>query len=232
MADYRCLLLKSKEMTEIEKEFLAALPWTLDNIDSSDSSGSNIELVEEKNSWYGILVELGVDNFIDKEKSSKILSDLKNNAASSSIDYKFPENIDEYIISMNNTSNTIDELALNYILKKTKFHTAAGLLRSIMDTKSDLIKLNKYNAVRKTLWKLLAENYARAKENAGNINLITNEDVEHSENVDVLKSFLEEQKSKLSAIEETKTHYIKLLNDLYFYMENIQKIYDRINVCN
>lgn len=228
------MLLKSKEMTELEKEFHASLPWTLDNSDSfdeeNDSTELKLKLVDENNTWYGNLLEFRANYFIDKDESSKILSDLKNNAASSSIDYKFPENIAEYIVSMNNTSNTIDELALNYVLKNTKFNSAEDLLKSIVDAENDLIKLNEYNAIRTTLWKFLIKKDALFRENAGNLNLTTNEDVEYSKKVDVLKSFVDEQKPKLSAIEETKTHYIKLLNDLYFYMQNIQKIFDRIDV--
>lgn len=219
----------------MEKEFLASLPWTLDKHDSYDSvstrsSDSKPKLDEEKNSLYSNLLKYGIDHFIDKNKISKTLNDLKNNAASSSIEYKIPENIAEYIISMNNTSNTIDELALNYVLKKTNFTTVDDFLKKIENTKNDLIKLNELNAVRLSLWKILINKDVYTIEHVLKLNLITNEDIEYSKQVDDLNAFLDEQKPKLSAKEKTKPHYIKLLNDLYFTMQTIQKIFDQIYV--
>lgn len=238
ITDYRNLLTESKALTEIEKEFYTELPRSLDDYDviSQNSSGDKIEVKvesvineEKTDDWYWKLLEYGTMYFVDLAEPYQILSDLKNNADSSSIDYKFPENIAEYIISMNNCSNTTDELAINYLLKTTQFNTTEDLLKSVGNTKNDLIKLHELNVIRESFWKYLIRRDIHTQQNLEHSNFMTNKDTEYIKKIEVLKSFIEDKKTKISDLDKTKNYYIALLNDLYFYMKNIQKIFDQVS---
>ncbi|VVC36856.1 Hypothetical protein CINCED_3A000984 [Cinara cedri] len=220
-------LMEEDPITELEETFYAKMPWTIDNEDELDETGSNpTKIQEETYNWTSKLLQFGLMYFVDKNQKLELLNGLKK--CTSVIDYQFPENIADYIM-FSDSSFTKDELATNYVLKRTEFSTIEDMTNYVECTKNDLIKLNKLNSVRKMLWSVLFKTNRYMKETSDTLNLVTIKEIELQKQIDMLKSYLDVQTNIMSDLCETKyDHYLTLLNDRHFYMNNLRSIFNKI----
>lgn len=216
-------------ITELEKTFYTNLPWVTDNEDDSMSDDmSSHKTKYDKGDWTSKLLQFGLMYFVDSNQKLELLKGLKN--CTSSVEYQFPENIADYIV-YSNRSPTKDELATDYVLKRTAFGNAEDMINYIECSKNDLVKLNKLNSVRKMLWNLLFKKNIHIQETSDNLDLVANKEIEFRKQVDTLKSFIDDQTKKMSNFNKNEYYYyLKLLNDRYFYMNNLRNIFNKIKV--
>ncbi|XP_025198001.1 uncharacterized protein LOC112596499 [Melanaphis sacchari] len=231
----RKTLMQEKPPTEIEETFYSELPWTTDTIDEVSAPDNTIAENEKnkktKNSviWCNNISQFGIMHYVHPVEKTKFLDNLKNNKDVSSVDYKFPENILEYV-TLGDIQPTNDELAANYIIKQSEFNNLEDLVKYIESTKHDLMNLSKLTTLRTTLRNLLFEEKLCKKETIDKLKLLTTKDIEFTKQVELLKTFIDDQHKNMSDIDQIKTHYLKLFNDLYFYVDNIKIILKKLHV--
>lgn len=223
--------MRDRPLTEIEKKFYLELPQSLETYDDLFSDGDIMESVRAKISsidglWYNDMSEFGMMHFIDKAEAAQLLKSQENDE---NADYTYPVNVIDHI-TVNGTVATKDELAVKYVLEKTEFNTMEDFEKAVERTKDDVTKLKTYIALRKILWTLLVTKCNRVQESAEMLKLMTNEDMEFAEHAEAMESFIEEQHKTLSDLDQTSKHYLKSLNELYFYMNNIKIKLKKIKV--
>lgn len=223
--------MKDRPLTEIEKKFYLELPQSLDTYDDLFSDGDIMESVRAKISsidglWYNDMSEFGMMHFIDKTEAAQLLKSQENDE---NADYTYPVNVIDHI-TVNGTVATKDELAVKYVLEKTEFNTMEDFEKAVERTKDDVTKLKTYIALRKILWTLLVTKCNRVQESAEMLKLMTNEDMEFAKHAEAMESFIDEQHKTLSDLDQTSKHYLKSLNELYFYMNNIRIKLKKIKV--
>lgn len=234
MFESRKSLMKGGPSTEIEEKFYAELPQSLDTYDDlfsdTDLTVSMLSLSKKTadKKWHSDMSEFGMVHFVDRNEAAELLNRAaKDYEADSS--FKFPVNVVDYV-TVNDSTPTKEALAVKYVLKKTEFSTTDDLAEFAARTKNDVTKLNGYVALRKTLWKLLTEKSAHAQETAENVKLMTASDLEFGQQVGALKSVVDEQRDKLSELDRTIKHRLKLLNDACFYLGNVRSKLKKIKV--
>lgn len=229
MIKHRKKLMEEYPISELEKMFYSNLPWITDNEDDSMSDDmSSHKTKYEDDCWTNKLLQFGLMYFVDSNQKLELLKGLKN--CTSSVEYQFPENIADYIV-YSNRSPTKDELATDYVLKRTEFGNTEDMINYAECSKNDLVKLNKLNSVRKMLWNLLFKKNKHIRETSDNLDLVANKEIEFRKQVDTLKSFLDEQTKNMSNFNKNEYYYyLKLLNDRYFYMNNLRSIFNKIKV--
>lgn len=224
--------MQKKPATKIEEQFYSELPWTTDTTDNASIISDNFadkHMKNDSNNWYSNISQFGIMYFVLQEDQTKFLNSLKDNINVSSIDYKFPENVFDYI-TLTNIQPTNDELAADYVLKKSEYNNIQDLVKNVECTKNDLMKLNKLTTLRTTLRNLLLNDGLYKKETMDKLNLLTNKDIEFIKQEEIFKIFIDEQNIKISNAEKIKSHYLKLFNNLYFHMDNIRVILKKLNV--
>lgn len=233
MISFRKTLLSEKPATELEVAFRSALPfpWTFEENLIPVSSNSKISSSSDnkKTDWYSKMLQFGVNYFIDEDEKNHFLTNLENEDNTSTMNYKFPADIIDYI-NFNDLSQKKDKIALNYLRKKLKFKTIEDLIHFAERTKHDLTKLNAFKAIREAAWKLILKKYIQLQEATENFNLMTNNDIEFYKQEKILNSFIDGQREKISKLKESKDHYSKLFNEMCFYMDNLNSILQPINV--
>lgn len=175
------------------------------------------------------MAEFEMIYFVDEERRSHLLKNIKNNSDFSAVDYTFSVNVLDYI-TVNNSLPTKDELAIKYVLKKSEFSTLEDLEKSVERTWNDVERLTKFIALGKTLWNLLVTNKSNTLETVECLKFLTNKDVEFNKITEDSKIFLEQQRQNLTVLDSIKQHFLKVLNDMYFYMENIRNKMKQIEV--
>lgn len=228
--------MQTKSATEEEDKFYSQLPWT--TIDNDDLSFETRDVSSISNSsmsptehidWANKMSEFGMMYFIDEKDKIKLLENINNNANTSSVDYTFPENPIDYI-ALDDTVLTKDELAVNYVLTKSKFNNTEDFRNYIEYTKNKIVQLKKCKILRTTLWSLLFKKSLDVQEVTNNLNLMTDKEIDLSKQKEILESFIDDQNKKITDLDKTKTRYLRLLNDLYFYMNNVRSTLNKINV--
>jgi len=224
--------MQEKPVTKIEEKFYTELPWAIDTTDEATAiaeNGKHKETTNKNNNWCSNISQFGIMYYVHPDDKTKFMNNLKNNINVSSIDYKFPENIFNYVtISDNQPTN--DEIAANYILNQLEYNNMEDLVKYVECTKNDLIKLNKLSTVRTALQNLLLKERLSKKETIDKLKLLTIKDIEFTKQVESFKTFIDDQNKKISDVEKIKTYYLKLFNDLYFYLDNIKIILKKLDV--
>lgn len=218
--------------TEIEEAMYSKLPLSLDKdtfMDTSSISNSNRSVYSNSDSkdWFSKISQFGLMYFVDNNDISKLTDIYESNT--STIDYKYPENVQDFY-TFDYTSPTKDELAVNYVLKTSEFSAIKDLVMYIECSQNDLITLNKFKALKKKLWRLLLRTKSHVQDTIDHFNLMSSEEIEFNKQVEVLKEFIENQNKKISELSETKYHYLRLINDMYFYIHNVKNILGKIKV--
>lgn len=222
--------MNERPTTDFEVAFQLSLPWATEDPIPDSKINTISNLSDENNDWYKKMLTLGVNYLINEDEQNRILTKLENENNISTIKYKFPADIKDYILYYNDISQKNDDIALNYLLKNLKFNTIEDLIHFIERTKHDLIKLNAFKVMRETLWKLIIKENVHLQEATENCNLMTNNDTEFFKQEKSLNYFIDGQRKKISELEESKNHYIKLFNDMCFYMDNLRSILQKLNV--
>lgn len=226
-------MINEDPVTELEKIIYTKMPSTRDNDDYLviDENESDLLENQEENylNWTSKLTEFGLMYFVNSDQKIELENDL--NKCTSSVDYQLPVSIVDYI-SFSKRSPMKDELATNYVLQRIEFNNTEDMINSVESTKDDLIKLDKLNYVRTTLWNLWFElNSGYTLKSSDSSTLETNKEIEFRKQIDTLKSFLDDQMKTISEVYDTKYHhYLKLLNDRYFYINNLRTIFNKIKV--
>lgn len=225
--------MQEKPITKIEEKFYSELPWAIDTADEATTIAENGKHKEIKNknsnNWCSNISKFGIMHYVHPDDKTKFLNNLKNNTNNSSIDYKFPENIFNYVtISDNQPKN--DEIAADYILNQLEYNNIEDLVKYVECTKNDLIKLNNLSTLRTALQNLLLKERLNKKETIDKLKLLTIKDIEFAKQEESLKKFIDDQTKKISDLEKIKTYYLKLFNDLYFYLDNIKIILKKLDV--
>lgn len=223
--------MKADSSTEMEENFYSKLPWSSDkdifmDISSISNSNKSIYSSDSKN-WFNKMLQFGMMYFVDNYDITKLTNTHESNT--STIDYKYPENVQDFF-TFDHTSPTKDELAVNYILKRSELSTIEDLVMYIECSKNDLITLNKFKALKKRLWRLLLKKKSHVQDTIDNLNLMSNEEIEFNKQVEMLNEFVDNQNKKISELNETKYHYLRLINDMYFYIHNVKSILNKIKV--
>lgn len=225
--------MQEKPATEIEENFYSELPWTIDSNDKADTTiaenDKNKETKNNNNNWCSNISQFGIMYYVHSDDKTKFLNNLKNDINISSIDYKFPENIFNYV-TLSDIQPTNDELAADYILNQSEFNNIKDLVKYAECTKNDLINLSKLSTLRATLRNILLKERLYKKETIDKLKLLTIKDIEFAKQVESFKTFIDDQNKKMSDLDKIKTHYFKLFNDLYFYVDNIKIILKKLNV--
>jgi len=224
--------MQEKPVTKIEDKFYSDLPWTIDTTDEDATiaeNGKNKETKNNNSNWCSNISQFGIMYYVQPDDKTKFLSNLKNHTNSSSIDYKFPENIFNYV-PLSDIQPTNDELAVAYILSQLQYNNIEDFVKYVECTKNDLIKLSKLSTLRTTLRDLLLEERLYKKETIDKLKLLTIKDIEFIKQVESFNTYIDDQNKKISDLEKMKTHYFKLFNDLYFYLDNIKIILKKLNV--
>ncbi|XP_003243194.1 uncharacterized protein LOC100572209 [Acyrthosiphon pisum] len=224
-------LMQEKPATKTNERFYSKLPWTIDTTENSDIAENykNKETKNNNNNWCSNISRFGIMYYVHPEDKTKFLNNLKNDINVSSIDYKFPENIFNYV-TLSDIQPTNDELAADYILNQSEYNNIEDLVKYVECTKNDLINLSKLSTLRTSLRSLLLKERLYKKETIDKLKLLTIKDIEFTKQVESFKTFIDGQNKKMSDLEKMKTHYLKLFNDLYFYVDNIKIILKKLDV--
>ncbi|XP_060856443.1 uncharacterized protein LOC132934181 [Metopolophium dirhodum] len=226
-------LMQEKPATKTEKRFYSELPWTIDTTTEADTTiaenDKNKETKNNNNNWCSNISQFGIMYYVHPDDKTKFLNNLKNDINVSSIDYKFPENIFNYV-TLSDIQPTNDELAADYILNQSEYNNIDDLVKYVECTKNDLIYLSKLSTLRTSLRSLLLKERLYKKETIDKLKLLTIKDIEFTKQVESFKTFIDGQNKKMSNLDKMKTHYLKLFNDLYFYMDNIKMILKKLDV--
>lgn len=219
--------------------FYAELPWTAikasDDQPSSITSSKNSRAVSPNNDddWLNNIQQFGVQYLVGEDEQNELLANFRNESnAASSIDYKLPENIMDFITIINDALPTKNEIAINYVLQKLEYNnsTTDDVINTIEQTKNNLVQLNQMKAVRSTLFKILDKQKSNNQGTIENFIRMSYKEIEYNEKTQIFKSVIDEQHKKIFDLEETKHHYLKLLNDMYFYLNNVRNILKKVNV--
>jgi len=225
--------MQEKPATKTEKRFYSELPWTIDTTNEADTTiaenDKNKETKNNNNKWCSNISQFGIMYYVHPDDKNKFLNNLKNDINVSSIDYKFPENIFNYV-TLSDIQPTNDELAADYILNQSEYNNIDDLVKYVECTKNDLIYLSKLSTLRTSLRNLLLKERLYKKETIDKLKLLTIKDIEFTKQVESFKTFIDGQNKKMSDLDKMKTHYLKLFNDLYFYMDNIKMILKKLDV--
>ncbi|CAI6356831.1 unnamed protein product [Macrosiphum euphorbiae] len=225
--------MQEKPATKTEEKFYSELPWIIDTTDEDDTSiaenDKNKETKNNNNNWCSNISQFGITYYVHPDDKTKFLNNLKNDINVSSIDYKFPENIFNYV-TLSDIQPTNDELAADYILNQSEYNNIEDLVKYIECTKTDLINLSKFSTLRTSIRSLLLKERLLNKEIIDKLKLLTIKDIEFAKQVESFKTFIDGQNEKMSNLDKIKTHYLKLFNDLYFYVDNIKIILKKLDV--
>lgn len=228
--------MNDRTVSESAKAFYAELPWAAikkndDQLSNSSSKDSRVALPNKDDDWINNILKFGVKYLIDEDEQNELLANCKNDSNSSSIDYKLPENIMDYI-TFSDTLPTKNEIAINYILQTLEYNnsTTDDIINTIEYTKSSLVQLNQMKAVRSILFNLLFKQNYNIQETIENFNRVSYNEIEFEKRTKMLKSVIDGQHKKISDLEITKHHYLKLLNDMYFYLNNVRNILKKVKV--
>jgi len=224
--------MQEKPATKIEERFYSELPWTIDTTEEADTIpgiDKNKETKNNNRNWCSNISQFGIMYYVHPDDKTKFLNSLKNDINVSSIDYKFPENIFNYV-TLSDIQPTNDELAANYILNQSEYNNLEDLVKYVECTKNDLMNLSKLSTLRTTLRNLLLKERLYKKETIDKLKLLTIKDIEFTKQVESFKTFIDDQNKKMSDLENIKAHYLKLFNDLYFYLDNIKIILKKLDV--
>jgi len=228
--------MNDNKLTEVEEKFYLNLPENIhtdlySDISNSSQNFSQIILDAKNNDWHKQICEYGMAYFIDSNNHTKLMNIVKNNNTdSSSLDYKLPEDVIDYT-TITDILPTKEELAVNYVLKKSGHNDIDEFSKFIERIKNDLVDLHKLKYIKTTLWKSLVERKTYMQEIKDNLNRMTNKDIEFSKQVDHFISIIDDQNKEFSECEETKNHYLWLLNNMYFSLDKVRIILKKINVC-
>lgn len=225
-------LMENDLATEMEKLFEDKLPQMLNTNDDESENGKlgvASESSIEKFDWFDKMQEHGMLYFADESKRTELLKNIENDSKSGDVEYKFPENPIDYI-ALNNTPPVREKIAVDFLLKELEFNNINDLMKSVEDTKNDLTKMNKLKILRTTLWNLVTRNYDYIQETAKNLNLMTDNSIEFNKKENILKPFIEKLNKKMRGLEETKNYYLRLFNDMYFYLDNFKSKFDKVEV--
>jgi len=225
--------MQEKPATKTEERFYSELPWTIDTTDETDTTiaenDKNKETKNNNNNWCSNISQFGIMYYVHPDDKTKFLNNLKNDISVSSIDYKFPENIFNYV-TLSDIQQTNDELAADYILNQSEYNNIEDLVKYVERTKNDLINLSKLSTLRTCLRSLLLKERLYKKETIDKLKLLTIKDIEFTKQVESFKTFIDGQNKKMSDLNKMKTHYLKLFNNLYFYVDNIKIILKKLDV--
>ncbi|CAH1731997.1 unnamed protein product [Aphis gossypii] len=232
----RKTLMQEKPPTQIEKTFYSKLPWNNDTSDKKSHPDNTIvehavknKKAKRKNNWCNNISQFGIMYYVHQNEKTKFLNNLKNNIDVASADYKFPENILDYV-TLGDIQPTNDELAANYIIKQTGYNGLEELIKYVESTKNDLMNLSKLTTLRTTLQNLLFKERLYKKETVDKLKLLTNKDIEFNKQVEIFKTYIDDQQKNIFEVDQIKIHYLKLFNDLYFYVDNIKIILKKLHV--
>jgi len=226
--------MKEEPSSEIEMKFYAELPQSLDTYDDlfsdTDLTANGLSLSKKTagKTWYSDLSEFGMAHFVDRDEAAELLNRAADGDGADP-GFKFPANVVDRVTADGSTP-TEEALAVKYVLKRTEFGAADDLAAFAARTASDVAELSGYVALRKTLWKLLAEKSADARETAEAMKLMTASDAEFGRQAGALKSVVDEQRDRLSELDRTIQHRLTLLNDACFYMGNVRSKLKKIKV--
>lgn len=228
--------MQEKPPTQIEKTFYSKLPWNNDTSDKKSHPDNTIvehavknKKAKRKNNWCNNISQFGIMYYVHQNEKTKFLNNLKNNIDVASADYKFPENILDYV-TLGDIQPTNDELAANYIIKQTGYNGLEELIKYVESTKNDLMNLSKLTTLRTTLQNLLFKERLYKKETVDKLKLLTNKDIEFNKQVEIFKTYIDDQQKNIFEVDQIKIHYLKLFNDLYFYVDNIKIILKKLHV--
>lgn len=228
--------MQEKPPTQIEKTFYSELPWTNDTADEKSATDNTIaehhvknKKTIKKNNWCNNISQFGIMYYVHQDEKTKFLNNLKNNIDVASVDYKFPENILDYV-TLGDIQPTNDELAANYIIKQSGYNGLEELIKYVESTKNDLMNLSKLTTLRTTLRNLLFKERLYKKETVDKLKLLTNKDIEFTKQVEIFKTYIDDQQKNIFDVDQIKIHYLKLFNDLYFYVDNIKIILKKLHV--
>lgn len=225
--------MQEKPPTKTEEIFYSELPWIIDTTDEADTTiaenDKNKEIKNNNNNWCSNISQFGIMYYVHPDDKTNFLNNLKNDINFSSIDYKFPENIFNYV-TLSDIQQTKDELAADYILNQSEYNNIEDLVKHVECTKNDLIHLSKLSTLRTSLRNLLLKDRLYKKETIDKLKLLTIKDIEFTKQVASFKTFIDGQNKKISDLDKIKTHYLKLFNDLYFHVENIKIILKKLDV--
>lgn len=228
--------MQEKPLTQIEETFYSELPWTNDTADKKSPPNNTIaehtvknKKIKKKNDWCNNISQFGIMYYVHQDEKTKFYNNLKNNIDDASVDYKFPENIIDYV-TLGDIQPTNDELAANYIIKQSGCNGLEELIKYIDSTKNDLMNLSKLTTLRTTLRNLLFKEKLYKKETVNKLKLLTNKDIEFTKQVEIFKRYIDDQQKNIFEVDQVKIHYLKLFNDLYFYVDNIKIILKKLHV--
>lgn len=220
-----------KPPTELEVNFQLALPDDPNqpNDSDDDKTKTNFTVPSSQSNLFQKVSTFGVNYFIDQNEKNKLLSKLENEDNNSTLNYKFPANIEDYIY-FHDPSQTKDIIALNYLREKLKFKTIEEIIHFVEHNKYDLIKMTALKAMQTNLWKLSIKENADFLNALEDCNLMTNLEMESYKRENILKSVIDEQNKKISELMASKEHSSILFNNLCYYLNSIRKMFKDVNV--
>lgn len=222
---------------ESAREFYAELPWVAikasDDLPSSNISSKNSRVVSpnKDDDCLNKIIQFGVQYLVDEDEQNELLANCRNESnVSSSIDYRLPENIMDFI-TISDVLPTKNEIAINYVLQKLEYNNCTkDVINTIEHTKNNVVLLNQMKTIRSFLFKILDKKKSNIQETIANFSRMSHNDIDYIKQSKMFKSIIDEQHKKIINLEETKHHYLKLLNDMYFYLNNVRNILKKVNV--
>jgi len=226
--------MNDNKLTEVEEKFYLNLPENIHMDLYSDSSNSSqnpsqIILETTNNNWHKQICEFGMTYFIDPNNHTKLMN-IVNKNDTDSLDYKLPEDVIDYT-TLTDVLPTKEELAVNYVLKKSGHNNIDEFSKFIERTKNDLTDLYELKRIKTTLCKSLVKRKTYMQEIKDSLNRMTNKDLEFNKQIDHFSSMIDDQNKEFSKCEETKNHYLWLLNNMHFALDKVRIILKKINVC-
>lgn len=158
------------------------------------------------------------------------MDDDEQNDSLDKVDYTLPQSIIDYETLYDNKTSK-NEIAVDYVLQKLEYNNNTDdVLKSIEFTKTNLLKLNAMKYVRTKLLNILVKKNSNIQETLGNLNSRSNEEIEFNEQFNTMELVIQNQQKKISDLDETKNHYLVLLSEIYFYLNNVRNILRKVEV--